>query len=85
MEVEDDPDLALLDKEHEIPTDAFYLWMHFQRLRRTAQGAFGVSVTTHTEIQAYQYNMDVRLEPWEVEIIMIVDSTYASMAQKVSK
>ncbi len=56
-----------------VPPGGAYLWEAFWELEETRQSAWVLLPFTHQEIDAYCRNMDVRLRPWEVRIILAMD------------
>jgi hypothetical protein len=60
-----------------LPQSLEYLWAAFCRLatRRTSNG-YGPNLITYPEIDAFQRVTSIRLDPWEVEIIEMLDRMF---------
>lgn len=74
----------------ELPEVFSMLWEDFLMLNssRTSNG-FGVNPLQYSEIKAYYDLIDYRVQPWEIEVLKVFDSTalkvYSDKAEKESK
>jgi hypothetical protein len=73
-------------KQKPLPIAAYPVWLAFCRLsgRRGGTG-FGPSPIGWLEIEAYQRLAGIRLSPWEIEMIEMLDRLYLDRLAAVSE
>jgi hypothetical protein len=57
----------------EIPETLLHVWCWFLDLHSTRPSGFGVSAITYSEIKAYFELLQLKVEPWEIELIKRFD------------
>lgn len=64
-----------------LPPEMRYLWAAFQSISRTRGGnGFGPNPITFVEIDAWARLMRLRLDPWEVDTLRMLDDAYLEVA-----
>lgn len=59
----------------DLPEAMYYLWDWFIKLHNQRQSGMGENPISWTEIDSFCRLMRVRLDPWEVEVILQLDMT----------
>ena len=62
-----------LDDLVELPDFARYVWQYFLALNAKRGGGFGPSPLTYQEMQAYFTLNQIQVEPWEIQLIDLLD------------
>lgn len=64
------------------PPSLTYLWATFYRLsNRRGSNGFGVNPITWSELDAFTRLSGVRLTPWEIETVEMLDDLYRAPAK----
>lgn len=67
------------------PCDAQYLLDYFWEVGPTLSGGMGESPLTFQEIQSYQDQIGIELQPWEVRLLRRLSAEYLSESHRSTK
>jgi hypothetical protein len=67
------------------PNDAPYLLEYFWEVGPALSGGMGDAPLTFQEIQSYQDQIGIELQPWEVRLLRRLSGEYLAESQKATK
>jgi len=77
---------AALKNAPRLPAKARYLWEYFKQLHGTrANYGWGPVALSYVEIEAWSRLHHVKLDPWELDAILRLDSLFLASCAKVAK
>lgn len=77
--------VALLDDAPKFPAVAAHIWHWFRRLSATRGGGFGPAPITFQEIDAMVRLLRITPEPWEVDMIGMLDGIWFDVVMERDK
>ena len=66
----------------DLPECAMHLWDWFLELSDTRQNGMSINPISHTEIISWSRLMRIRLEPWEVRALKIIDNAFITVTME---
>lgn len=71
--------LATLTGEPKLLQAGQHIWNWYNQLSATRGGGFGPAPITYQEIRAWSKLMQTRPQPWEIDLIMMLDRIWFEM------